>query len=293
MAVFPMVWGFTHEATPKPIINCRIETADQKALWKDSWFKRRCIIPASWYYEWGVPPSEVGFRNANEQRCIKKEKYVIQPEGANITYLAGLYRYEEHCGMQVPVFSVLTRESVAPVRTIHDRMPLILTKEEVRPWVRDEKAAARFPKQDEAIRKHLLELAKAEERKETDLDVVSGIFGELLAEIFAWKDDEWHEELHCFGFYLGKFIYLMDAYEDLPHDRKTHAYNPFEPLSRQKSPEEYETLCKCYMTSQISECARSFERLPVLQHAEIIRNILYSGVWSKYEILQKKKKKKK
>ena len=47
------------------------------------------------------------------------------------------------------------------------------------------------------------------------------------------------------------------------------------------------------MTSQISECARSFERLPVLQHAEIIRNILYSGVWSKYEILQKKKQKKK
>ena len=36
MAVFPMIWGFTHEVTPKPIINCRIETADQKALWKDS-----------------------------------------------------------------------------------------------------------------------------------------------------------------------------------------------------------------------------------------------------------------
>ena len=136
MAVFPMVWGFTHEATSKPIINCRVETADQKAMWKDSWFRRRCIIPASWYYEWGVPPSEVGFRNANEQRSIKKEKYVIQPQGANITYLAGLYRYEEHCGMQVPVFSVLTRESVAPVRTIHDRMPLILGKENLKEWVR-------------------------------------------------------------------------------------------------------------------------------------------------------------
>ena len=136
MAVFPMVWGFTHEATPKPIINCRVETADQKALWKDSWFRRRCIIPASWYYEWGIPLSEVGFRNANEQHRIKKEKYVIQPKGANITYLAGLYRYEEHCGMQVPVFSILTRESVAPVRTIHDRMPLILGKENLKEWIR-------------------------------------------------------------------------------------------------------------------------------------------------------------
>ena len=136
MAVFPMVWGFTHEATPKPVINCRIETANQKELWKDSWFRRRCIIPASWYYEWGVPPSEVGFRNANEQRSIKKVKYAIQPEGAEITYLAGLYRFEEHRGMQVPVFSILTRESVAPVRTIHDRMPLILGKENLKDWIR-------------------------------------------------------------------------------------------------------------------------------------------------------------
>lgn len=51
MAVFPMIWGFTHESTSKPLINCRIETADQKPLWKDSWFRRRCVIPASWYYE--------------------------------------------------------------------------------------------------------------------------------------------------------------------------------------------------------------------------------------------------
>jgi len=136
MAVFPMIWGFTHESMSKPLINCRIETADQKELWKDSWFRRRCIIPASWYYEWGVPPSEVGFRNANEQRSIKKEKYAIQPEGSEITYLAGLYRFEEHRGIQIPVFAVLTRESVAPVSIIHNRMPVILGKENLKEWVR-------------------------------------------------------------------------------------------------------------------------------------------------------------
>ena len=105
-------------------------------MFKESWETHRCIIPASWYFEWGIPSSEVGFRNANEQRSIKKEKYVIQPEGTEITYLAGLYRFEEHQGMQVPVFAVLTRESVAPVRTIHDRMPLILGKENLQEWIR-------------------------------------------------------------------------------------------------------------------------------------------------------------
>lgn len=136
MAVFPMIWGFTHESLPRPLINCRIETADQKQIWKDSWFRRRCIIPASWYYEWGIPPSKDGFWNAHEQHYIKKEKYAIQPEGSEITYLAGLYRFEEHRGVQVPVFAVLTRESAAPVSDIHDRMPLILGREDISGWIR-------------------------------------------------------------------------------------------------------------------------------------------------------------
>ena len=101
MAVFPMVWGFTHEAASRPIINCRMETADQKVLWRDSWFRRRCIIPASWYFEWGIPPSEVDFHNTNEHNSIKKEKYAIQPDGTDTTYLASLYRFEDHHGVQV------------------------------------------------------------------------------------------------------------------------------------------------------------------------------------------------
>ena len=57
--------------------------------------------------------------------------------------------------------------------------------------------------------------------------------------------------------------------------------------------QEFETLCRLMMTSMMSECDKSFERLPILLHADILRNILYSGVWSKYEYLQLKRKKKK
>ena len=135
MGVFPMVWGFTSEASSKPIINCRIETADQKNLWRESWHNRRCVIPASWYYEWGVLPTDEGY-NSRQQRDIKKAHFIIQPTGAEITFLAGLYRYEEHNGKQIPMFSVITRESVEPVRSIHDRMPLMLKQEDVRDWVR-------------------------------------------------------------------------------------------------------------------------------------------------------------
>ena len=158
LGVFPMIWGFTHESMSKPLINCRIETADQKPLWKDSWLKRRCVILASWYYEWGFPPSEVGFRNANEQRNIKKEKYAIQPEGAEITYLAGLYRFEEHRGVQIPMFAVLTRESVAPVSDIHDRMPLILGKDTLADWIRPNGNPHSIAKK--ALTKMIMEKAK-------------------------------------------------------------------------------------------------------------------------------------
>ena len=54
---------------------------------------------------------------------------------------------------------------------------------------------------------------------------------------------------------------------------------------------DFDTLSKLILTSMMSECSKSFERLPILRHASIIRNILYSGVWSKYEYVQAKKKK--
>ncbi len=136
VAIFPMAWGFTHKATPKPLVNCRVETADRKALWRDSWYRRRCVIPASWYYEWGYPVYEDDNRSMLEHRNTKKVKYAIQTEGSDITYIAGLYRYEEHCDMQVPVFSVLTREAVGTVRDIHDRMPVILDKNSLQDWIR-------------------------------------------------------------------------------------------------------------------------------------------------------------
>ena len=136
MAIFPMAWGFTHKATPKPLVNCRVETADRKPLWRDSWYRRRCVIPASWYYEWGYPVYEEDSRNMVEHRNTKKIKFAIQTEGSDITYIAGLYRYEEHSGMQVPMFTVLTKEAAGTVKDIHDRMPVILDKDSLRDWIR-------------------------------------------------------------------------------------------------------------------------------------------------------------
>ena len=80
--------------------------------------------------------------------------------------------------------------------------------------------------------------------------------------------------------------------DHLKQDEKKDAYNPLRFLDTDDE-QEFETLCRLMMTSMISECAKSFERLPILLYADILRNVLYSGVWSKYEYIQLKKKGKK
>ena len=153
-----------------------------------------------------------------------------------------------------------------------------------------EKFAVAYPRQAKAIEDYMRNLAEYEMNKESNIDLVAGLTGEMLGEVFAWCEDEWYQELKTLGYYMGKFIYLMDAYEDIDKDEKKDAYNPLRIL-RKDNPKDFETLTRLMMTSMMSECAKSFERLPILLHADILRNILYSGVWTKYEYIQLKRKK--
>ncbi len=150
--------------------------------------------------------------------------------------------------------------------------------------------SAKYPRQAAALEAYMKKLGECEKSGEHNIDLIAGLTGEMLGEIFAWKEDIWSDELRCLGFYMGKFIYLMDAYEDLDKDEKNKSYNPFSDM-RWENPKDFETLSKLILTSMMSECSKSFERMPILLHADIIRNILYSGVWSKYEYIQLKKKK--
>ena len=76
------------------------------------------------------------------------------------------------------------------------------------------------------------------------------------------------------------------AHDDLPGDLKKHRYNPLAALHERV---DYEPFMERLLTMTIAECTAEFEKLPLVQDINILRNILYSGVWSKYAILQKKK----
>lgn len=149
---------------------------------------------------------------------------------------------------------------------------------------------SKYPRQVEALERFMQKTEEVERNQETNMDAVSGLTGEMLGEVFCWKEDEWAEELRALGFYMGKFIYIMDAYEDYDSDLLKNEYNPLT-YAMKESAGDMDTLCRLLLTSMMSECAKSFERLPILLHADILRNVLYSGVWSKYEYLQLKKRK--
>lgn len=143
----------------------------------------------------------------------------------------------------------------------------------------------KYPRQCNGMKESLEKLHECEKDEETDIDLASRPFGELMAEIFVFRKDMWEEGLRKTGFYLGKFIYILDACDDLEKDLKSNSYNPLK--SRYKM-ENYESYCEDILTMMMAEAAKEFEKLPCLQDSDILRNILYEGVWTKLNAKKEK-----
>ena len=119
----PAVFGFAAAQGSRPLINARSETAAQKSAFAESLRKRRIALPASGFYEW--------------ERSGGREKRFFAPEEGRTVYLCGLYRTEGG----VFRFVILTRPAVQPVRSVHDRMPVMIAYGKVRAYLTDPEAA--------------------------------------------------------------------------------------------------------------------------------------------------------
>jgi len=118
--VLPMKWGFPKFDGKGLIINARSETAAIKPMFKESAKSRRCIIPASHYFEW-------------EKRENQKVKYAIRPAHGSLSYIAGLYKTDVKASQIL--FTVLTRQADEKISFIHDRMPVIMPKDMISDWL--------------------------------------------------------------------------------------------------------------------------------------------------------------
>lgn len=142
-----------------------------------------------------------------------------------------------------------------------------------------EKVRERYPRQVKAIEEQLSKLKELEDKWQLEPDAAAGSFGELMAELFVYKEDRWSDTLRNFGRALGQFIYVMDACIDLRDDKRFYKYNPFVSyFNRTDEKEQFEDVLKMLM----GECVFRFDKLPLVQDTELLRNILCSGVWNEF-----------
>lgn len=144
----------------------------------------------------------------------------------------------------------------------------------------------RYPRQCGAMEDCITRLSKLEKSGESCPDEGAKTFGEMMGEIFVLSEDRWSDTLRAMASSLGEFIYIMDAVLDLPKDVKKHRYNPLADLKKPGRSDEY---FKEILTMLIGNCTIEFEKLPLVEDVSIMRNILCSGVWAKYELEQAKK----
>lgn len=113
-----MFWGFPGYYQKGLLINARAETVLERKTFRDSVLRRRCIIPAGHFYEWDSGKNKATF--------LRKDGTVL--------YMAGCYRRFENEDR----FVIITTQANDSVSRVHDRMPLILEKDELEAWLYDD-----------------------------------------------------------------------------------------------------------------------------------------------------------
>lgn len=156
-----------------------------------------------------------------------------------------------------------------------------------------EKAKVSYGKKAAVVKDRLDKLHELEAAGESSIDKVAGLFGDIMAEVFAPFEDEWESDLRKMGFFLGKFIYIMDAFDDMEKDRKKGNYNPILIALDQGTIKEDEVnaTVKKLLTMMMAPCCEAFETLPCVEYTPILRNILYSGVFGRYNAICSRREK--
>ncbi len=134
----------------------------------------------------------------------------------------------------------------------------------------------------EKIKNSLEKLNEIEKQNVLIPDVPAKYCGEMLGEVFTPKEDEYSKKLREFGNSLGKFIYILDACIDLEGDIKHKRYNPLVASSKL----DFEDM----LNLLLADCIEKYKELNISNR--IIENILYSGIWTKYEMKKRREKSK-
>lgn len=201
------------------------------------------------------------------EKCIvdpvKKKKHIINEiteYAASMNILLTYYKLEDDVNDEGGIKSRLVRRAYKKsFKTAYDK----------------------YPKKADFIKKCLGELRFLEEDQSSSIDQTSNCFARLLEEIFDYKDDDYRDRLRKVGFNIGKYIYIMDAYEDLDEDLEKGRYNPF--TSYKDDREALKARVDKLIGMTLSRLEETILDLDIEVNKSIIDNIIYSGVYLRYK----------
>lgn len=143
----------------------------------------------------------------------------------------------------------------------------------------------KWPKQCSTIERELEKLSEIEKQKAANPDEAANCCGRFMEAVLVPRSDNWEPYLRKIGFGLGKFIYIADAACDYYSDIKKGSYNPL--VLTGETPGNIRPA----LTGILGNVSKAFETLPLLQDEHLLKNILYSGIWLKYNIGMEKNQK--
>ena len=142
-----------------------------------------------------------------------------------------------------------------------------------------EKIKAEYPAQCAAMEQSIFELTALENAGIEDPDGAAATFGHLMGAVFCMRGDRWSDTLYAMGDAMGRFIYLLDAMVDLDADTRNGRYNPFRRYYGLENAPMFKDILKTFLADAVIE----FEKLPLVQDVSLMKNILCSGLWSRFE----------
>jgi hypothetical protein len=138
-----------------------------------------------------------------------------------------------------------------------------------------------YPIQTAVIKENLEYIGEIEKENILNPDLGSNAFGNIMACLLDKENN--NEYLKGCGYHLGKFIYIADAVIDFKRDLKKEVYNPLVALENYDHHE--------MLLSIMDDCDSYYSKLQLRENKNILDNIIYSGIWSQYQLHQKRQAK--
>lgn len=149
------------------------------------------------------------------------------------------------------------------------------------------KASSLYPETAKAVSMMQRALSGIQEKKSGNVDEPSGAFGVMLGKIFERLDADKWEDLYGLGYNLGRWLYIIDAADDLIKDEKSGNYNVFLNKYGESGSPEIGKEAEFNLYFSLARAAEAYGRLPVRKNKEILDNIFYLGLKQKTQFVLK------